>query len=275
MRGGFATEVRAEALRSLRHRVPLLLLLLCGAAAAWTPFTLLLGQELARIQGRGWLHLTGFGALIAGARVGMVLGGLSLALLAGSTLSGEASLGTMRTVLAGPTRRRDWFLAKAALLFGWATVVTAIVWGLAALSASALGFDDIRDPDYPAYVYLGAGSMWGYVGRVALISVLSLWTAAAVGMLISAFLDNPTYAVMVTVGVLLFSGPVLAGGDRPYLVFASLWEWFGHLGEIAVGAVAATAEIRLSPGNIVAPLAAAAAALTLGLLRFGRRDILI
>lgn len=272
-------EIRAEAVKLSRQRLPVVLILLTALAAGATPPLLRLGEELARLQEKERVSVTGFEALAAGVRVGYGAGTLILAVLAATAVSGDASLGTMRAALAHPVRRRDWLLAKASLLVGIATLLVILTWGIAVSSAwVTFGFDDVRDPIYPEYVHLSAGQMWGQVGRVALMSLGPLWAVAAVGLLFSVLMDSPAHAVGVTVGAVLVCGPLLAGladGLAPYLVFSYVGSSLRSLAEIAGGGAAALEDVQITAGRLLPPLGVAGAALAAGFAALLRRDVLI
>ena len=277
MIGRMALEFRAELFRTVRQRVSVLLILAPILMAGVTPPLLRLGHELRGIQGRDGLLPGGFEALAISARAGLLLAIVAVGIASAGAVSGEASRGTLRSILARPIRRREWFLGKASLLFALTAILVVGVWAIGAASSSlTFGLGDIRDPLYPGYTHLPAGEMWGYVLKVALMTLGPLWAVVAIGLLVSVWTDQPMVAVGLTMGIILIGGPFLGSileGLRPYLIFAYIGHWMESLQEVAGGGLAAAEEIRITAVKIVAPITVVAAALGVGLVVFEKRDI--
>ncbi len=128
---------------------------------------------------------------------------LSVAVVAGDSIAGEASLGTFRYLLVRPTGRARLLAAKGIVVALFCLVATlgVVVAGLVAgtvffphgqvvtLSGTTIGFVDGLGRSLLAGLVVGA-SMWGL---------------AAVGVFVSTVTDVPMAAMAVTVGVVIVS----------------------------------------------------------------------
>jgi ABC-2 type transport system permease protein len=155
---------------------------------------------------------------------------LTVAVVAGDTVSGEASLGTLRYLLVRPAGRSRLLLVKAG---------TAAVFCVAAAFAVALGG-------------LIAGAVLFPIGRVttlsgttlpllegvlrtfgaALIVGISLFGLAAIGMFISTITDVPVGAMAATVAFAILSAVLDAVPQVHFLhpwLFTHRWLAFGDL----------------------------------------------
>jgi ABC-2 type transport system permease protein len=155
---------------------------------------------------------------------------LTVAIVSGDTVSGEASLGTLRYLLVRPSGRGRLLLVKAG---------TAAVFCLVAALAVAIGG-------------LVAGAVLFPIGRVttlsgttvslfegmirtfgaALVVGMSLTGLAAMGMFISTLTDVPVGAMAATVGLAILSAVLTAVPQVHFLhpwLFTNHWLAFGDL----------------------------------------------
>jgi ABC-2 type transport system permease protein len=155
---------------------------------------------------------------------------LTVGVVAGDTLAGEASLGTLRYLLVRPSGRSRLLLVKA----GTAAVfclVAALTVALGGLVAGAILF-----PVGPVTTLSGTSvSLLEGVVRTfgaALVVGMSLFGMAALGLFISTLTDVPVGAMAATVGLAILSAVLDAvpqvHGIHPWL-FTHRWLAFGDL----------------------------------------------
>jgi ABC-2 type transport system permease protein len=128
---------------------------------------------------------------------------LSVAVVAGDTIAGEANLGTLRYLLARPCGRVRLLLVKAATVVVYCVVASLVM----AAAGMAAGF-----AAFPAgsVLTLSGGTLPVGQGviRTLLASALvglSMLGIAAVGLFVSTVTDVPVAAMAATVGVVIVS----------------------------------------------------------------------
>ena len=155
---------------------------------------------------------------------------LSIAVVAGDSIAGEASMGTLRYLLVRPAGRSRLLLAKGivlalfCLVAALAVVVAGLIAGVAffphghvvTLSGTTISFVDGLGRSLLAALVVGA-SMWGL---------------ASIGLFISTLTDVPIAAMSVTIGLVIVSG-ILDGVSQvaflhPWL-FTNYWTAFDNL----------------------------------------------
>jgi ABC-2 type transport system permease protein len=148
---------------------------------------------------------------------------LTVAVVSGDTIAGEASLGTLRYVLARPAGRVRLLLVKAGTVvaFSLAAALSVAVGGLAAGAAL-----------FPIGPVLGLSgtsfSLSDGIGRTFLAAVVvgaSLLGLAAVGMFVSTLLNSPVAAMVITAGLVVAA---LVVDSIPELGFAHPWVFSDH-----------------------------------------------
>jgi ABC-2 type transport system permease protein len=155
---------------------------------------------------------------------------LTVGVVAGDTMAGEASLGTLRYLLVRPSGRSRLLLVKA----GTAAVfclVAALTVALGGLVAGAILF-----PIGPVTTLSGTSvSLLEGIVRTfgaALVVGMSLFGMAALGLFISTLTDVPVGAMAATVGLAILSAVLDAvpqvHGIHPWL-FTHRWLAFGDL----------------------------------------------
>lgn len=147
---------------------------------------------------------------------------LSVAVVAGESIAGEASLGTLRYLLTRPAGRVRLLAVKAA---------TVVAYSLSAALAVAVGGLAAGAALFPVGPVVGLSgtrlSLADGIGRTLLAAVvvgLSLLGVAAIGMLVSTLLNSSTAAMVITAGLLVAS---LVIEGIPELAFAHPWV-FSH-----------------------------------------------
>lgn len=147
---------------------------------------------------------------------------LTVAVVAGDSIAGEASLGTLRYLLARPAGRTRLLAVKAFTVAVY-SVVAAVVVALGGLAAGAALF-----PIGPVIGLSGTSfSLLDGIARTLLASVVvgvSLLGLAAVGMFFSTLVDSPVGAMVITAGMVVTA---LVVDSVPQLGFAHPW-LFSH-----------------------------------------------
>lgn len=155
---------------------------------------------------------------------------LSVAVVAGDAIAGEASLGTLRYLLVRPAGRARLLAAKAAVvaLFCLVTGIVVVVAGLVAgvaffphgqvvtLSGTTISFVDGLGRSLLAGLVVGA-SMFGL---------------ASVGLFISTLTDAPIAAMAITIGAVIVSAIVDSVSQVAFLhpwLFTNYWLAFADL----------------------------------------------
>jgi ABC-2 type transport system permease protein len=179
--------------------------------------------------------VNGFYALASSGRAGLVLAAILLLTFSAVQISGEATGGTLRLLLARPISRTDLLLGRAATLFLTSVllvVVVAVTGWLAGLLTG--GYGDVRDAQYGTVDYT-AGQLTSVSLVVLAVSPLVLFAVACFGLFLSVLCDSSATAVTLAVllGLVGFSldliliGPAstlnfLTWVDRPIAVLMSL-----------------------------------------------------
>lgn len=193
---------------------------------------------------------------------------LTVAVIAGDSIAGEASLGTLRYLLTRPAGRVRLLAVKA---------LTVVVYSVGAAVAVALGGLAAGAALFPVGPVVGLSgtsfSLADGIGRTLLaagIVGVSLLGLAAIGMFVSTLIDSPVGAMVITAGLVVAA---LVVDSVPQLAFAHPWlfshDWlaFGDLLRSPVTWGGIRRDLLLQLGYVVVFGAAAWA-------RFTTRDVL-
>lgn len=152
---------------------------------------------------------------------------LMLATVTGGLLAGERNLGTLRTLLTRPVSRLSLYGAKLAAAWLVALVLTAFLAVLSLGVGYALfGGGDLLPLETGTLTILAEKTALLRLAQGYFLAALAMTAVASLGMMFSAFCDNPLTAAGLTVAFLLISGALglLALGPMSY--FES---WRPHL----------------------------------------------
>jgi ABC-2 type transport system permease protein len=155
---------------------------------------------------------------------------LTVGVVAGDTMAGEASMGTLRYLLVRPSGRSRLLLVKAATA-GAFCLVAALTVATGGLVAGAILFPIGRVTTLSGTtVSLLEGVVRTY--GAALVVGMSLFGMASIGLFISTLTDVPVGAMAATVGLAILSAVLDAvpqvHGIHPWL-FTHRWLAFGDL----------------------------------------------
>jgi ABC-2 type transport system permease protein len=150
---------------------------------------------------------------------------LTIAVVAGDTIAGEVSLGTLRYVLTRPSGRLRLLAVKAATVVVY-SLVAALVVAAGGLISGAILF-----PLGPVIGLSGTSfSLIDGIGRTLLAALVvgaSLLGLAAIGMFVSTVVNSPVAAMVITAGLVVVA---LVAGSISQLDFSHPWlfnhEWF-------------------------------------------------
>jgi len=155
---------------------------------------------------------------------------LSVAVVAGDSIAGEASLGTLRYLLVRPAGRGRLLLAKAVVL-GLFCVVAAIDIVVVGIIAGVVFF-----PHGAVVTVSGTTvSFLDGVGRsliAALVVGASMFGLASIGLFVSTLSDVPIAVMAVTVGLVIVSGILDSVSEVSFLhpwLFTNYWTAFYDL----------------------------------------------
>lgn len=188
---------------------------------------------------------------------------LSVAIVAGDTIAGEAGLGTLRYLLARPVGRTRLLAAKFATTVVFC-VVAAVVVAAAGLVAGAALFPLGRVTTVSGFsesLAMGVLRAFEAAGLVG-VSMIGL---AAVGLFVSTLTEVPAGAMAATLGVYI---AVQIADSVPQLrsiqpvLFSNHWAAFGDLLRVPVGYGSIEADLLLQLGWAVVFVAAAWARFT-------------
>jgi ABC-2 type transport system permease protein len=147
---------------------------------------------------------------------------LTVAVVAGDTIAGESSLGTLRYVLTRPSGRLRLLAVKAATVVVF-SVVAALVVAIGGLLAGAVLF-----PLGPVIGLSGTSfSLADGIARTmvaAIVVGVSLLGLGAIGMFISTLVNTPVPAMVITAGLVVVA---LVAESVPQLTFTHPW-LFSH-----------------------------------------------
>ena len=155
---------------------------------------------------------------------------LTVAVVAGDTIAGEASLGTLRYLLVRPAGRTRLLLVKAGMVAVYC-VIAALTVAVGGLVAGVILFPIGRVTTLSGTtVSLAEGMLRTFAA--ALVVGVSLFGLAAVGVFISTLTDVPVGAMAATVGFAIFSAVLDSVPElrafHPWL-FTDHWLAFGDL----------------------------------------------
>ncbi|MFI2778090.1 ABC transporter permease [Streptomyces sp. ALB3] len=155
---------------------------------------------------------------------------MAVGVIAGDSVAGEASGGTLRYLLVAPAGRTRLLCAKYASVLVFCLVATLVV-AVSALAAGALLFP-VGEVTTISGTRIGFGEGLLRAGLIAVTVAVSLTGFAALGLFISTLTDSGIAAMAATVGVLitvqiLDTMPQL-DGIHPYL-FPHYWLSFTDL----------------------------------------------
>ncbi|WP_250287969.1 ABC transporter permease [Streptomyces atroolivaceus] len=155
---------------------------------------------------------------------------MAVGVIAGDSVAGEASGGTLRYLLVAPAGRTRLLLAKYTSVLVFCLVATLVV-AVSALAAGALLFP-VGEVTTISGTRIGFGEGLLRAGLIAVAVAVSLVGFAALGLFISTLTDSGIAAMAATVGVLITAQildtmPQL-DGIHPYL-FPHYWLSFTDL----------------------------------------------
>jgi ABC-2 type transport system permease protein len=155
---------------------------------------------------------------------------LTVGVVAGDTMAGEASLGTLRYLLVRPSGRSRLLLVKAATAAAFC-LVGALTVAAGGLIAGAILFPIGRVTTLSGTSVSLLEGMLRTFGA-ALVVGMSLFGLASIGLFISTLTDVPVGAMAATVGLAILSAVLDAvpqvRGIHPWL-FTHRWLAFGDL----------------------------------------------
>lgn len=209
------------------------------AALAAIPIAIGIAIKVA-LGGRHGQNAGGFLAQVSGNGLFLVFSSLALTLpiflpmalgvVAGDSISGEASQGTLRYLLVAPVGRVRLLWVKGVSLIVFCLVSTAVV-SLAALVTGLILF-----PHGPVTLLSGDSISLGAAivkaGWITLLVAASLLGLAALGLFVSTLTDTPIAAMAVATGVTILCGilqviPQLSA-IQPWL-YTAQWPSFADL----------------------------------------------
>lgn len=155
---------------------------------------------------------------------------MAVGVIAGDSVAGEASGGTLRYLLVAPAGRTRLLLAKYASVLAFCLIATLVV-AASALAVGALLFP-VGEVTTISGTRIGFGEGLVRAGLIAVAVAVSLTGFAALGLFVSTLTNSGIAAMAATVGVLitvqiLDSMPQL-DGIHPYL-FPHYWLSFTDL----------------------------------------------
>ncbi|GAA3151268.1 ABC-2 type transport system permease protein [Kribbella aluminosa] len=182
----------------------------------------------------------GFLGQIAGNGLFLIVGSLGLSMpfflptavtvVSGESLAGEASLGTLRTMLTAPAGRSRLLAAKMVALSVFCLVATMVIW----ISGLIVGFVLFPVGDVlllsGSTVSLGDGLVRAL--GIAVLVALSLLGLAAIGLFVSSLTSTPLAAMAATFGAFVILGILTAipqlHAIHPWLLIYH-WQSFADL----------------------------------------------
>jgi ABC-2 type transport system permease protein len=128
---------------------------------------------------------------------------LAVSMVAGDTVAGEASLGTLRALLFRPVGRTRLLVTKYAIASGFCLAATFVIAAAGLLAAAVLFLLGRVTMLSGATVSLGEGVLRS-LGAAGVVG-LSMLGLAAVGLFVSTLTESPMAAMAVTAGVAITS----------------------------------------------------------------------
>ncbi|RJL32026.1 ABC transporter permease [Bailinhaonella thermotolerans] len=189
-----------------------------------------IAQGEVSAEGGAFAQVTGNGLMLAFGAFAVMLPlflPLAAAVVAGDSIAGEASRGTLRYLLVTPVSRTRLLVTKFAVIAVYCLAATATVAASASIAATVL-----FSPDGMTTLSGTVISGWEMIGRLALAALylgLGLSALGAVGLALSTMTEAPIAAIAATV-VLSVAAQILGAIPQldvisPYLL-TSAWSGF-------------------------------------------------
>jgi ABC-2 type transport system permease protein len=163
---------------------------------------------------------------------------LLVALVAGDSLAGEASIGTLRLILTKPISRSQLVWAK--FLASVVYTLMLLVWlALISLGLSLLIFgegDLLNMRSGEMVMLLKDDVMWRYMAAFG-FAALAMTSVAALSVLLSVFAENAIGPIVSTMGIILFFTIITNLGlpsfevIKPYIMTTHMIAWKGFFSE--------------------------------------------
>lgn len=265
--------LRSEALLLARRRRTLALL----AALAAIPVLIAVAVQLSSTppgpgEGPPFLdQVTQSGAFVAATSLVVAVPlflPLTIAVVAGDAVAGEASQGTLRYLLLAPAGRSRLLLVKTLVVLAFCVVAPALMAlvGLV-LGAALFGFGEAASLSGDV---LGPWEVVGRIGLIVLHVAIAMTGLAAVGLFVSTLTDVPVGAMATTI-VVAIAAQILGGLSQldwlhPWLLTDS-WLAFPDLLRTPIVWDSLLENLRLQAGWVAVFLALAWA-------RFTTKDVL-
>ncbi|MEU6920858.1 MULTISPECIES: ABC transporter permease [unclassified Streptomyces] len=155
---------------------------------------------------------------------------MAVGVVAGDSVAGEASAGTLRYLLVAPAGRTRLLLTKYASVLVFCLVATLVV-ALSALAVGALLFP-LGEVTTISGTRIGFGEGLLRAGLIAVVVAASLTGFAAIGLFVSTLTGSGIAAMAATVGLLItvqiMDGIPQLSALRPYL-FPHYWMSYADL----------------------------------------------
>ncbi|MGH9077374.1 MAG: ABC transporter permease [Acidimicrobiales bacterium] len=193
---------------------------------------------------------------------------LTVAVVAGDAIAGEASVGTLRYLLARPAGRVRLLGVKSATLLAYC-VLAGLVVAAGGLVGGAIFFPVGRVLTLSGTTVSLAEGIW-LSFLAAVVVGTSLLGLAAIGLFISTLTDVPVGAMAATVGIAVLSAVLDAVPQVSYLhpwLFTHDWQAFPDLLRVPIVWSSIDRDLLLQLGYVVVFAAAAWA-------RFTTKDVL-
>lgn len=148
---------------------------------------------------------------------------LTVAVVAGDSIAGEASHGTLRYLLTAPVRRAGLLAVKYAASLVFCLAAAAVVAGVGVMTGLILfGTGPLA---LPSGTTITAAETVGRIGLITLYAAVSLTGLAAIGLFVSTLTDVPVGAMAAAV-VLTIVSQIL--GSLPQLEWLHPWLFTHH-----------------------------------------------
>lgn len=153
---------------------------------------------------------------------------LTVSVVAGDSIAGEASHGTLRYLLTAPVRRSGLLVVKYAISVVFCLAAALVVAGAGVLTGLLLfGSGPLA---LPSGITITTAETLGRIGLITLYAALSLTGLAAIGLFVSTLTDVPVGAMAAAVVLTIVSQIV---GSLPQLEWLHPWLFTQHWMEYA------------------------------------------
>ncbi|HSG28328.1 MAG TPA: ABC transporter permease, partial [Candidatus Krumholzibacterium sp.] len=223
MRNDIKAVISAEVFKARRRRSTVIV----PAVTALVSVLLFFAIDFA--AGREWIGVSS-GFYLTSSALGWIVNliGLLAVIATCFQISGEFAYGTVKPAWVRPLSRESWYFGKLASVVGAVTAVFLIsIAVIVLLSSIKPGYSDLMEKNYLVH---SAGEMGGRLALVSLLTLWALWAVIVVTSLVASVFNRPGGAIATVIVIsLMMTILTMFPAVKPILLTTSLTEPFEQM----------------------------------------------